>query len=358
MFPHYRLAVIKEMQKSNLIKYTFIGDQKQQEGIRPIHKNEFESFIEAKYYEFNGIYIQPKSVKIALTGNFDAIIYLGNPNFLTSWVACAITKLRKRKLCFWTHGWLKKERPLKSLIRNLYYKNADIILTYNNRSAAQAKQFGFSGTRNIHPIYNSLDLSKSNEVYNIISNEKQSPSIPIFSCVARITKNCRFDQLIKASKILSERGIENKIELIGAGPELNKIEELAAELKVNLVAHGECYDENTIGKLIYRSIATVCPGKIGLSAIHSLSYGTPVITHDNLDRQMPEHEAILEGRTGSLFKENDIHSLAEAMEAWISRASQRTQTREYCRSEINQRWNPKTQAQLIENHMLNLLRND
>ena len=38
---------------------------------------------------------------------------------------------------------------------------------------------------------------------------------------------------------------------------------------------------------------TVSPGNIGLTAIHSLSYGTPVCSHSNFNNQMPESEAII-----------------------------------------------------------------
>ena len=46
-------------------------------------------------------------------------------------------------------------------------------------------------------------------------------------------------------------------------------------------------------------------------AIHALAYGTPVITHDDLDRQMPEVEVISEGLTGAFFKHGDVADLAE-----------------------------------------------
>lgn len=57
----------------------------------------------------------------------------------------------------------------------------------------------------------------------------------------------------------------------------------------------------------------VCPAAVGLTAIHALSYGCPVISNDNVETQMPEFESIVEGETGSLFKENDIEDLVEKL---------------------------------------------
>ena len=54
----------------------------------------------------------------------------------------------------------------------------------------------------------------------------------------------------------------------------------------------------------------VSPGNVGLNAVHALSYGTPVITHNNVNNQMPEHETIIENFNGCFHKENDINSIA------------------------------------------------
>ena len=57
----------------------------------------------------------------------------------------------------------------------------------------------------------------------------------------------------------------------------------------------------------------VSPGNVGLTAMHALVYGIPVISHSNAAAQMPEFEAITPGLTGELFKENDVFSLCESL---------------------------------------------
>src|SRR5690606_35683945 len=55
------------------------------------------------------------------------------------------------------------------------------------------------------------------------------------------------------------------------------------------------------------------PGNVGLTAMHALTYGTPVVSHSNASRQGPEFESIKDGVSGFLFKEDDVDSLVDAI---------------------------------------------
>jgi glycosyltransferase involved in cell wall biosynthesis len=57
----------------------------------------------------------------------------------------------------------------------------------------------------------------------------------------------------------------------------------------------------------------VYPGSVGLSILHAMSYGLPVIVHDNSEHQMPEYEIMEDGNTGLCFKEDSVDSLVEKM---------------------------------------------
>ncbi len=69
---------------------------------------------------------------------------------------------------------------------------------------------------------------------------------------------------------------------------------------------GASYDEELNYRLIACSDCCISPGEVGLTAIHSLMYGTPVITHNNFDQQMPEYEAIIPKYNGDYFNFNDF----------------------------------------------------
>ena len=100
--------------------------------------------------------------------------------------------------------------------------------------------------------------------------------------------------------------------------------------------------------MIASSTCCISPGEVGLTAIHSLNYGTPVISHDNFDRQMPEVESIINNYNGFLFKHNDINSLATLLEAWIDKNQDRDEIRKRCYKIIDEKFNPKYQLNIIE----------
>lgn len=80
--------------------------------------------------------------------------------------------------------------------------------------------------------------------------------------------------------------------------------------------------------------------------MHSLAFGTPVITHGDLEDQMPESEAVVEGRTGSFFTKGDAASLAAAIERWTHPSGVADVSKD-CIQMVETYYNPKVQAALI-----------
>ena len=82
--------------------------------------------------------------------------------------------------------------------------------------------------------------------------------------------------------------------------------------------------------------------------MHSLAYGTPVITHDCADQQMPEFEAIVPGKSGAFFHYNDSHDLARTVLEWTQTELPSEHVREQCYRIIEERYNPEYQKVVIE----------
>jgi hypothetical protein len=91
----------------------------------------------------------------------------------------------------------------------------------------------------------------------------------------------------------------------------------------------------------------VSPGKVGLAAVHSMMYGTPVVTHGNRERQMPEFEMISHRVNGSLFTFGDIHDLAKELVYWESSVVSREEVRRLCYKIIDEKYNPMTQVEVL-----------
>ena len=91
------------------------------------------------------------------------------------------------------------------------------------------------------------------------------------------------------------------------------------------------------------------PGDIGLSAIHSLTYGTPVITHDNFKLQGPEHEAIEQGSSGDFYEFQNYDDLKSKIKNWLEKTRDKKLDIINCREKIDKYYNPDYQIKVMKN---------
>jgi glycosyltransferase involved in cell wall biosynthesis len=359
MWPHYREAVARAMDCSERVDYTFYGSAETFNGIPHADPARFRRFVKAPFRVGpKHLLWQPKAVRAAFSREYDAIVMLGDPHFVSTWLAASIARLRGVPVLFWTHGWRREERPGKLAARNLFHRLADRVMVYSERSKRIGTASGFPTDR-ITVIYNSLDVDRADAIIAQIESgaldgvHPRSLFVeqdrPLIICTARITRLCRFDLLFEAAAMLAGRGMPINILLVGDGPERPALEALATKLGIDVHFYGACYDEDMLGQLIYRADLTISPGKIGLTAMHSLMYGTPAITHGNLNEQMPEVEAVSENVTGMLYDQAEgAVALADAVSRWLVSGRDRAQDRAACRAATHTKWNPHVQAAIIE----------
>jgi glycosyltransferase involved in cell wall biosynthesis len=351
------------MDRSDCIDYTFYGSGEAFAGIVHSETDIVKRFIKAPFKFYKGLLWQPAAIRAVCRGGYDAVIFLADPNFASTWIAALLARSRGVRVLFWGHGWLKDESRFKSRARLAYFNIANRFLTYSEGAKRRGVSAGYA-ERKIAVVYNSLDVEratgviariKSGELTSVVpQNFFGEPERPLIVCTARLTDKCRFDLLLEAAALLDEGGPSINVLLVGDGPKRSELEKRAQKLGIAAHFFGSCYDEEITGQLIYHSDLTVSPGKIGLTAMHSLMYGTPAITHDNSDEQMPEVEAIEPGETGFFFRQNDARSLAKTIAEWLKSDRDRDCVRAACHTVIARKWNPNTQAQLIERAVLDV----
>jgi glycosyltransferase involved in cell wall biosynthesis len=299
-------------------------------------------------------------VEVARSDKFDAVIYLADLHFVSTWAGAAIARARGRPVLFWGHGWLAPERRAKAWLRRAYFALSHRFLVYAERGKRLGVASGYAAER-ITVVYNSLDVARADAVIAgiasgvIAANPRAlfaQPERPLLICTARLTARCRFDLLIEAAALLAHAGRPVNVLLVGEGSERAALEQLAVERGVALHFWGACHNEEILGPMLYHADLTVSPGKVGLTAMHSLMYGTPVVTHGDLDAQMPEVEAIEPGHTGAFFRRGDAHDLAATIARWLDAAPPRAQVRSDARAAISARWTPQNQARIIEQAVL------
>jgi glycosyltransferase involved in cell wall biosynthesis len=237
-----------------------------------------------------------------------------------------------------------------------FLRLADIVLLYGERAKAIGVQKGMLAER-MCVVYNSLDYPGQKHIREQIRDQDLielrsrlfgGNSPPYAICTARLTRSCGFDLLLSAQALLRRQGKVVNVLLVGDGPERERLADVAKRESLPVVFFGACYDEVTIARLIRAAGVTVSPGKIGLTAIHSLTYGTPVITHDDPNFQGPEVEAIIPDQNGELFRHGDVQDLARVLWKWCNRTWPDSRLRARCYEVVERHYNPASQVRTIE----------
>jgi glycosyltransferase involved in cell wall biosynthesis len=357
-FPHYRAPVFRELLERGENDYWLVGDtQSVEPGVTEWQPENRARFIRARCRSLGSSFmIQNELISLSLRRDLDAFVFLANPYFLSTWIAAAIARLRGKRVLFWTHGWTRTERGLKSWLRSAFYRLSHGLLLYGHQARRAGITRGFSPDR-LHVVYNSLDYETHKRLRQQVTPEQvqalkqslfENPSLPLVVCTARLTRRCRFDLLIEAQARLAKTGHAINVLLIGDGPEKAALEAQARRLGAPVKFLGACYDEETLAGWTMAAHVTASPGKVGLTAIQSLAYGTPVITHSDVETQGPEWEAIQPGHSGGFFRRDDVDDLARVLKLWTSGPAPSFAARERCWQIIERYYNPSYQRLAIE----------
>src|SRR5688572_242184 len=172
-FPHYRAAVLRELLRSPEHEYVLVGDEKPTDpSIEAWKVSDRGRFILAPCRWLRAPFLfQTGLLELACDNRFDAIIYLGNPHFISTWMSAALARLNGRMVFFWTHGWTRNEYGLKGWLRRLFYKLPHALMLYGHTAKMAGIEHGFP-TENLHVIYNSLDYEAQKKIRGKVTTEE------------------------------------------------------------------------------------------------------------------------------------------------------------------------------------------
>ncbi len=309
IFPHYRKNIWSKLLEQNDFDLDIYYDPTDLNGIQSTPKSNIDTRRDQLHYlkniVINGVVIwQTKVIYQCLFATYDKVIFLGEMNIISTWIAAVISKLRQKEVIFWSHGLYGKEKAFKAFFRRLFYSLADQHLAYENKGKNRMVEKGFDPQK-IHVVYNSLDYEHQLRLFKKLETQvkQKKNELPTLFFIGRLTRQKKIDLLIQAAIALNKKSPKYQLLIVGDGPERPGLEDLAKPLmdKGLIRFEGAVYDEACIASLIYNADLCISPGNIGLTAIHALSYGTPVATHDNFQNQMPEAGAVRDFENGFFF---------------------------------------------------------
>lgn len=354
--PAYRGPIYMLMDKNLDVDWYFAGNAK-----RNLKMFDYSLFkhcnLDMEEQKVLGPITRYKGIERLPLDQYDVIIFAGVIRCLSEW--WLMWKFGRKKigpkLYLWTHGWYGKESVVVKVLKKLFLYRVHGFLLYGNYAKNLMIKEGFDSSK-LHVIYNSLDYDKQldirtrislSDVY--VSHFRNNKPVVIF--IGRLTAVKSLGLLINALSLLKNRGEEYNLVFVGDGEMRDNLEREAIEcgLRDNVWFYGACYDEKTNAELLYNADVCVAPGNIGLTAMHSLMFGCPIISHNDFKWQMPEFESIQPGINGDFFDFNNVESLSRCISNWLlTKKSKREEIRRACYKVMDECFNPHYQLGVLE----------
>ncbi|QGN38814.1 glycosyltransferase family 4 protein [Klebsiella oxytoca] len=234
----------------------------------------------------------------------DIIIHFGDFKYFTLYQSIYMKFSGGGALYLHGQGGYKRTGLASKLLYNLTLCLTDGYICYNEFCSNELKKKTYRFLHNkIHHIDNSLYVEPVSEK-DIVMNEKENSVV----FIGRVRERSGLELLLEAGKIVSRHVPDFKIHIIGGGEYINALKSRYSEA----IFHGELFSQEEIRKVCRKSRAGIYGGDAGLSVVHYMSLGLPVVIHSDLHRHMgPEPAYIIDGYNGLLFERDNIRSIAE-----------------------------------------------
>lgn len=220
------------------------------------------------------------------------------------------------------HGIGKRESWLRRRVRNALIALSNACILYSHAQAESLLAEGHDRSK-IFVAPNSVDPAPIEAAKAAWSRDRVDLFLAERGCIrgktllyiSRLERWKRVDMLLRAVARLAPSEPELRAAIIGDGEDRARLESLAKELGIGdrILFVGPLYDEMAIAPWMLGSACLAFPAAIGLSMLHALNYGLPVISSDDRLPHGPEIEALRPGENGFLYRDGDVASFASAI---------------------------------------------
>jgi glycosyltransferase involved in cell wall biosynthesis len=255
----------------------------------------------------------------------DVLVLSWNINYLSLIPALIRARLSGVGTVLWGHGYGKADASWRAKPRDAVTRLADAVLFYD-RANADAYIARGHDARRVFVATNALDdgpirASREHWRSDHAAMEAFIREQGLIDCecvlfVSRLVPKARFELLLQAVAKLAPSRPRLRLLAVGGG-DLPRYKQIAGELGLDSLVRfaGPVYGEAQLGAYFVASRVFVYPAGIGLSLIHALGYGVPVITSDDMSPHGPEIIALKPEHNGLLYRDGDADDLARQIAA-------------------------------------------
>src|SRR5690606_9203900 len=126
-YAHYRKPIIEELVKDSDYEFYFIAGKKTNPSFKSLKVYDFKGindrFLEVRNIWFlNFFLLQVGLLKHLKSTNFDAVIFLEDWKYLTTWMVNSYLKIKRVPTYFWSHGLLNTKKTVNNILKTYFLK--------------------------------------------------------------------------------------------------------------------------------------------------------------------------------------------------------------------------------------------
>lgn len=261
----------------------------------------------------------------------DVLVVNGNFRVLSNWPLLVRARRRRIGIVWWGHGSSRHPKPLIEKGRWRAMQWVDSVLLYTDkevdayvaRGFPPEKLFATNNTLDLEPIDSAMRMWTPDRLREFRAEQRIQGGLLLFC--GRLKPCCGVDLAIEALRRLRQQGRACQLAVVGEGSEQVALHAYAREagLGEQIRWLGAVYDQAQLAPWFLSANAFVYPGPVGLSLIHAMAYGLPVVTHNNSQNHHPEIAALDDGINGLLFSEGDVDDLSAKLATLLDRPQYR-----------------------------------
>ena len=253
----------------------------------------------------------------------DVLVIYGNPRVISTVKLLRTARRRGLGIVWWGHWRSPTSVAWRVWVRRKLMRNMDVLLLYADQEAQEARAV-FGPDMAVFSANNTIDTAEidraiaqwpEERVASFRSEQAVTDGTVLFCGRLRRSPPTGLDSTLQALRMLADRQQDVRLVVIGSGEDQARLMSIAEDLGVSQRVRwlGALYDEDQLAPWFLSARCLIYPGSIGLTLMHSLAYGLPVVTHSYPQLHGPEIYALRDGFNGLLFERGDVADMAEKL---------------------------------------------
>lgn len=230
----------------------------------------------------------------------DVVVLSGNLRIISNYLIVFYCKVVSAKIIWWGHGRCPSLINKKYDLRKIVMGCTNGILLYTDEEKESFEKNNYI-KKPIFALNNGINIDEVDKHFKANWCEFSKRGNNVIFC-GRLTKKSNILLLLKAIKKSTKI---NKLIVVGDGELFDDCNEyiINNNMKESVEMLGAIYAPQELTKIFSKASLFVYPGKVGLSIVHAMAHGLPVVLHDNRNEHCPEN--IVANLNNAIFFEKD-----------------------------------------------------